>query len=157
MKIRHAIALVVGILSAVPCHATWIVVGENSNTLLILDNDTISYAAEDDKDNRVAVLVNVLKAPAKEFSNVTDASGKSVKQVIRSMQFDCKAKKSRIITGELLDEDLNTLGEISSSTLETPAADSLTQKELSMVCSADLKHQATVVKQKHKSSFVLRV
>lgn len=157
MKLRHAIALVFGILSAVPCQATWLVVGENSNTMLILDNDTISYAADDDKDNRVAVLVNVLKAPAKEFSNVTVSSGKEVKKVIRSMQFDCKNKMSRIITGELLDDDLNTLGVISTSELATPLPGSLTQKELDVVCRAELDHQPTVAKQKRKTSLALQV
>jgi len=142
MRFIHFTALLLGFLSAVPCQADWLLVGETDQTILILDNDTISYAAEDDKNNRIAVLVNVLKAPAKEFESTTAASGKEVKQVLRSMQFDCKLKKSRIVTGELLDDDLNTIGEINSTALATPLKDTLTQKELTAVCGFDLDHHA---------------
>lgn len=136
MKIHHAAAFLLGILCAVPCQATWYVIGETDKTMLILDNDTISYASAEDKTNRVAVLVNVMKTPVDEFAGVTSASGKNVKQVIRSMQFDCKAKKSRIITGELLDEDLNALGYIDGTNLAAPISGTLTEKELSVVCAA---------------------
>jgi hypothetical protein len=143
MKALHAAAFLLGILCAVPCQATWLVIGETDKTMLILDNDTISYASAEDKTNRVAVLVNVMKTSVDEFAGVTTSSGKAVKQVIRSMQFDCKAKKSRIITGELLDEDLNTLGLIDGTNLAQPLKDTLTEKELNVVCAAVVENHMT--------------
>jgi hypothetical protein len=146
MKARHAAAFLLGILCAVPCQATWLVIGETDKTMLILDNDTISYASAEDKTNRVAVLVNVMKTPVDEFAGVASSSGKAVKQVIRSMQFDCKAKKSRIVTGELLDDNLDTLGFIDGTNLASPLKDTLTEKELTVVCAATVDNSVSSTK-----------
>lgn len=116
-------------------------IGESTKAVIMVDPELIDYAPAD-RNTRLAVMISVLKAPDPVFNDLRSRSGLPVRSVIQSMEFDCKHKRSKIILGELLDDDLQTIASIEPTALSAPLHRTASELELRYACSYPIKLRA---------------